>query len=48
MPYIESLRVPVVFPTALRSAIPNGKFTSEENITGIIRAVSSRESFIKY
>jgi len=48
MSYIESLRVPVVFPTALRSAIPNGKFTSEENITGIIRAVSSRESFIKY
>lgn len=45
--YINSSSVNV-FPTALRTRIGTGKFTSEENITGIIRAVANNSYIISY
>lgn len=35
-----------VFPSALRTVKPEGKYTSEHNLTGIIRSVVDRDSYI--
>ena len=46
MAYFVQTPVIKVFPSALRTVKPEGKYTSENNLTGIIRSVVDRDSYI--